>query len=75
MPVHRTEPTITVTLRVRGSGTDDYGIARVAIPCSRIDWSLADGPRDSIGLDDIYQIDLQVGRPDEGSQTDTWDRA
>jgi hypothetical protein len=74
MPTHLT-PTITITLRVRGSGTDDYGIATVTIPCSAIDWSLADAPRDRITLDDIYQVDLDVGRPGETRGTDTWDRS
>jgi hypothetical protein len=48
---------------------------RIEVPASSIDWSLADGPRDLVGLDDIYQVDLAVGRPGEQSETDTWDRA
>ena len=66
--------TITVRLRIRGAGTDDYGIAKAAVPVSAIDWSLADAPRDRVGIEDIYQVDLEVGRPGETPVTDTWDR-
>jgi hypothetical protein len=62
--------TISIRLNIRGAGDDDYGIVRVEIPVSDIDWSLADRPRDDIDIDDIYQVDLQVG---PGS--DTWDRS
>ncbi len=69
------EAAIVVTLRIRGAGTDDYGIMRIEVPASSIDWSLADGPRDPVGLDDIYQVDIAVRRPNATPQTDTWDRA
>ncbi len=69
------EASVTVTLRIRGRGADDYGVARVVIPCAAIDWSLADGPNDRFGIDDIYQVDLQVQRPGEPPRDDTWDRA
>ena len=69
------EATITVTLRVRGGGTDDYGVAKIVVPASEIDWSLADAPRERIALADVYQVDLAVGLPDETPETDTWDRA
>ncbi|MBI5486488.1 MAG: hypothetical protein HY905_04070 [Deltaproteobacteria bacterium] len=75
MPGERTEPVLVITLRVRGPGAGDYGIAKVRIPCSDIDWSLADGPRDCVGIDDIYQVDLRVERPGEDARSDTWDRA
>ena len=75
MPGDKTRSVITVTLRIRGLGTDDYGIAKITFPCSEIDWSLADGPRDRVGIDDIYQVDLHVEQPDDTSRTDTWDRA
>ena len=68
-------PVITVTLRIRGAGADDYGIVRIAVPASQVDWSLADGPRDRVTLADIYQVDIAVGRPGEPPDTDTWDRA
>lgn len=68
------EPIITITLRIRGAGADDYGIARVGIPVSAIDWSLADASRERVTLEDIYQLDLAVGVPDEKPETDTWDR-
>jgi len=67
-------PVITITLRVRGAGDDDYGIATVEIPASGIDWSLADAPREHFTIGDVYQLDLAVGRPGERSETDTWDR-
>jgi hypothetical protein len=66
---------IIITLRIRGNGTDDYGIAKVALPVSGIDWSLADARRDAITLDDVYELDLQVGNPDGTPATDTWDRS
>ena len=69
------DTTITITLRVRGVGRDDYGVAKVVIPGSAIDWSLADGPNDRFDIDDIYQVDLRVERPDKPPGTDTWDRA
>ena len=69
------ETVIVVALRIRGTGTDDYGIMRIEFPAAGIDWSLADAPRDRITLADVYQVDLAVGRPDEKPQTDTWDRA
>ena len=75
MPGAKSQPVITVTLRIRGAGADDYGIARVVVPVGDIDWSLADAPRDRVGLDDIYQVDIAVRRPDETPETDTWDRA
>ena len=67
-------PVIEITLRVRGAGADDYGIARVGFPVSAIDWSLADAPREHFTIGDIYQLDLAVGRPGEKPETDTWDR-
>lgn len=69
------EATITITLRVRGAGVDDYGIVKLEVPVSRIDWSLADGPRDTVTLDDIYELDLQFGPPGGTPETDTWDRS
>jgi hypothetical protein len=66
--------TITVTIRVRDSGTNGYGVIHVEIPASMIDWSLADSPRDPITLADLYSVDLAVGRPDEEPDVDTWDR-
>jgi hypothetical protein len=68
------DTTITITLRVRGAGVDDYGIVKLEVPVSDIDWSLADAPRERITLDDIYELDLQVGRPGETPAMDTWDR-
>jgi hypothetical protein len=68
------ETTITVTIRIRGVGSDDYGVVRVEIPASSIDWSLADGPKDRIGIDDVYQLDLRVERPGDRPESDTWDR-
>jgi hypothetical protein len=69
------DTTITVTLRVRGAGVDDYGIVKLEVPVSEIDWSLADAPRERIALEDIYQVDLEVARHGEAPETDTWDRS
>ena len=69
------DTTITITLRVRGAGVDDYGIVKLEAPVSGIDWSLADAPRERITLDDVYEVDLQLDRPGDALQTDTWDRA
>jgi len=69
------DPVITVTVRIRGNGADDYGIVRVEIPGPSIDWSLADGPRGGVSLADIYEVDVAVGQPGERPETDTWDRA
>jgi len=68
-------PNITVTLRVRGAGADDYGVARLEVSVTEIDWSLADAPREQLALADIYEVVLAVGLPNESPETDTWDRA
>jgi hypothetical protein len=74
VPDQERETIMTIRLRIRGAGTDDYGIAAVDVPASAIDWSLADAPRGRVTLADIYQVDLAVRRPCERPELATWDR-
>jgi hypothetical protein len=71
------EQFLKITVKIKDDSREGYGKAVVRIPFSSIDWSAADKQKKSLGLDDVYEVDLELWNEGEALPVDTaaWDRS
>jgi hypothetical protein len=71
------EQYLKIIVKVKDDSREGYGKAAVRVPFASIDWLAADSPKKSLGLDDVYEVDLELWNEGEASPVDTaaWDRS